>query len=275
MMMQMRESRFKKLFDTTAIKYEEDHKISQWSEHVLRSQISTFYRYFREFIKTYTTNIILLDVGCGPGTYARQLATEGFRVIGIDYSKPMIMKAREKSAVASTATGNKIDYIIGDAYHLPIKAKSVGIVLCLGLLQHISDEKRILAELNEVLSDTSSLFLMTLNAHSIYNIYLRVYHRLKLLAQGKVSECFSKRFSYNSTTLLRRYDPFLIKNYLGRLGFKKIMLCGVYIFPEKLRVLESLFENRGWFKILDKLPISIFFAHSFLIIGLKSLKSPE
>lgn len=38
-----------------------------------------------------------LDIGCGAGTYTRMLASEGLRVIGIDYSLPSLVKACKRT----------------------------------------------------------------------------------------------------------------------------------------------------------------------------------
>ena len=40
----------------------------------------------------------VLDLGCGPGLYAAELARAGYRVTGIDYSRRSIDYAREEAA---------------------------------------------------------------------------------------------------------------------------------------------------------------------------------
>ena len=42
--------------------------------------------------------ILLLDAGCGPGTYGIILAEEGFRVVGVDIVQKAVDKARERAA---------------------------------------------------------------------------------------------------------------------------------------------------------------------------------
>lgn len=38
---------------------------------------------------------LILDAGCGPGTFYLYIQNKGFKVIGIDYSREMILKARK------------------------------------------------------------------------------------------------------------------------------------------------------------------------------------
>src|SRR5436190_21901956 len=67
---------------------------------------------------------VALDVGCGAGREAIFLATVGYSVIGVDFSAAAIHIARQRSA----AEGVTIDWHVGDALKLPLKAKSVDFV---------------------------------------------------------------------------------------------------------------------------------------------------
>src|ERR1700730_4683918 len=52
-----------------------------------------------------------LDLGCGAGYFAREMAHRGARVVGVDISSRMIEHARDQEAM--TPLG--IDYRVGDA----------------------------------------------------------------------------------------------------------------------------------------------------------------
>lgn len=60
------------------------------------------------------TGLRLLDVGCGSGYFAREMATGGARVTGIDISARMIEHARRQEAAAPLG----IEYDVGDAADL-------------------------------------------------------------------------------------------------------------------------------------------------------------
>jgi demethylmenaquinone methyltransferase/2-methoxy-6-polyprenyl-1,4-benzoquinol methylase len=62
----------------------------------------------------------VLDLGCGTGDLAisiAKLAPEGVQIVGLDYSLPMLALARRKAFRAGV--GDKIDFLHGEAGHLP------------------------------------------------------------------------------------------------------------------------------------------------------------
>jgi 2-polyprenyl-3-methyl-5-hydroxy-6-metoxy-1,4-benzoquinol methylase len=60
---------------------------------------------------SYNKELNILDVGCGTGRHAIELAKRGYRVTGLDLSGAMLLKAR-KTALQS---GLNIDFICKDA----------------------------------------------------------------------------------------------------------------------------------------------------------------
>ncbi|MFN2234737.1 MAG: methyltransferase domain-containing protein [Anaerolineales bacterium] len=68
----------------------------------------------------------LLDLGCGPGLYASQLARLGYQVTGIDYSPASIAYAQAQAA----QQGQKIRYILGDIRQAEYAADDGGAYDC-------------------------------------------------------------------------------------------------------------------------------------------------
>ncbi len=59
------------------------------------------------------TSVKILDVGCGTGRHAVELAQRGYRVTGVDLSADQLKKAREKAEKAGLT--NRLRFVQGDA----------------------------------------------------------------------------------------------------------------------------------------------------------------
>jgi SAM-dependent methyltransferase len=66
---------------------------------------------------------LILDAGCGTGRHLRFLSSKGFFVVGLDYSKNMILNAKK------LMNGS---YVIGDIRNLPFKDSVFDATICLG-----------------------------------------------------------------------------------------------------------------------------------------------
>ena len=72
----------------------------------------------------------LLDIGCGTGRYADFFVRKGADVIAIDFSWPMLKKAREKNP--------DLRLVQGEIFRLPF-VRAFDVVLCNLVLSHIRD----------------------------------------------------------------------------------------------------------------------------------------
>ena len=78
-----------------------------------------------------------LEVGCGSGHFARWLAGQGWRVVGLDYSAPMLAQAR---------THDALPLVQGDALALPYPEQAVDVVAMVTVLEFLPDPRAALAE---------------------------------------------------------------------------------------------------------------------------------
>jgi arsenite methyltransferase len=96
---------------------------------------------------------LVVDVACGPGTSARQLAREaGCDVVGVDLAPP------------ETGDGPHVRFIRGDAEALPLEAASVDGALCECALCTFPDKPAAARELARVLRPGARLALSDLTA---------------------------------------------------------------------------------------------------------------
>jgi ubiquinone/menaquinone biosynthesis C-methylase UbiE len=95
-----------------------------------------------------------LEVGVGTGRIALPLAEFGLPVTGIDISRKMMKRLREKQP-----SGPGPDLIEGSAITLPLAARSFAVVLGVHVLHLVSDWREALAEMHRVLQPGGSLVL--------------------------------------------------------------------------------------------------------------------
>jgi len=91
----------------------------------------------------------VLDVGCGTGDDAREMACivgANGRIVGIDNSRAMIAVAQERG----TGTEKSVDFRVGDAHDLPFESESFDVCRADRSLMHVPDARRALAEMTRV-----------------------------------------------------------------------------------------------------------------------------
>ena len=82
----------------------------------------------------------VLDMGCGAGDNAIELARRGYRVLGMDVVPEALRRAREKAAQAGL--GQPLEFLLGDAGHLEESGLEVETVLDCALFHIFEDEER-------------------------------------------------------------------------------------------------------------------------------------
>jgi 2-polyprenyl-6-hydroxyphenyl methylase/3-demethylubiquinone-9 3-methyltransferase len=101
----------------------------------------------------------LLDVGCGGGILAEELARAGFEVTGIDPAPETLETARAHAL----ATGLSIRYALGSGERLPAADASFDVVTCCDVLEHVDDPDPVIGEVARVLRPGGLFFYDTIN----------------------------------------------------------------------------------------------------------------
>lgn len=101
----------------------------------------------------------VLDVGCGGGLLAEELARLGLRVTGVDPSLPSLRTARLHADAAALA----IEYLVGAGEALPVADESFDVVVCCDVLEHVTDVERVVAEISRALRPGGLFVYDTIN----------------------------------------------------------------------------------------------------------------
>ena len=96
----------------------------------------------------------VLDLGCGAGFLANDLAARGHQVVGVDTTQENLDVARARG----TAT-----YVRADACRLPFADGSFAVVCMMDLLEHVETPAQLIAEASRVLVPGGLVFFHTFN----------------------------------------------------------------------------------------------------------------
>lgn len=100
---------------------------------------------------------LVLDIGCGAGFLSNGLAKNGLNVTGIDMSPDSLRVAAHYDETKS------VNYIEGDAYHLPFAPNSFDAITCMDFLEHVEKPLEIIKECARVLRPNGLFFFHTFN----------------------------------------------------------------------------------------------------------------
>jgi SAM-dependent methyltransferase len=160
-------------------------------------------------------NRITLEVGCGTGANLRVLESVGVYSIGLDQSLYALKLIKKK--------GNS-PLLAGDLNNLPIKAKSLGLIIAMDVFEHLEHDERGMSECYRVLIKGGILILTVPAFKSLWGIqdvvtgHKRRYSRKEIVNKLREEGFDILKSSYFNFFL---FFPILIARRIIRfLGFK-------------------------------------------------------
>ena len=200
---------YKELFEAMGIEYE-DYPFTQNTENEVRWMI-------KEYLPNPEMKII--DVGCGTGRHAINLATKGYEnITGIDLS-PSMIKAAQTVAKEKKAP---VDFRVCDARELPFENEfDAALCLCegaFGLLENDTENYKVLGATHKALKTGGVFILTTLNLFrdaEFDPMTCRVAMEVEIPqkdGQQKILKCSDRSYTFPE-----------LKWVLEQLGFKVIL----------------------------------------------------
>ncbi|MFA5164012.1 MAG: class I SAM-dependent methyltransferase [Candidatus Omnitrophota bacterium] len=179
-------------------------------------------------------SVKILDIGCGTGRHAIELAKRGYQVTGIDLSESQLKRAREKAK----EQGVKIDFRKHDARNLPFEGDfGLVIMLCEGgfsLMETDEMNFEILKNATKALKINGKFIFTTLNGlfplfHSAKEVYA---------SAGKDGNSICKSISFDLMTF-RDHNQVEFEDDAGN---KKVLECNerCYVPSEITWLLKTL-----------------------------------
>jgi ubiquinone/menaquinone biosynthesis C-methylase UbiE len=133
---------------------------------------------------------VALDVGTGPGIFPIAIAENlpGIEFIAVDLSPAMIQTAQANAR--EKGLEDRVHFQIGSAYALPLKDKSVDLVLCVHTMHHLEDPLRFFNEAARVLKQGGKCVMVDLRRDAprplaiFFNLLWRLVIREKRARDG-------------------------------------------------------------------------------------------
>ncbi len=119
----------------------------------------------REYVVEYVRGNLaqgsrILDLGCGAGVIAEDLARAGMKVTAMDLSADMVARARGR---LRNAAADDALVLRGDCERLPFRDGEFDAVVCLGVISFLQSNQPVLSEIRRVLRDDGTLVLAVRN----------------------------------------------------------------------------------------------------------------
>ncbi len=234
------EGQWRERFERFARASGDDAQISGWSSTGLRRRLAAFAALVPSLRLPEATCV--LDLGCGGGTYVRYLAGLGHHSIGLDYSLPSLERAR------AADPGPKGLYLAGEAYALPFRTASFGLVVSIGVLQTLGEPARAIAEMARVLRPGGSLVVEALNRRALVSRVRSMVARVR-----------------GESERVRLLDPEEVLGWLEAHDLEPLHRAGIFLPPRRLGGLDRLLGSGPTVRGLDRSRrLSDLTAHAFL-----------
>ena len=156
----------------------------------------------------------VLDACCGTGDLALEAERRGARVVGLDFSEPMLERARGKSGT--------IEWVRGDALALPFDAEEFDAATVGFGIRNLEDLARGLGELRRVLRPGGKLAVLELTRpRGLLRPFFRLGFDVLVPLAGKVLPG-GKAYTYLPASVRRFPGPEDLSGLLESAGFESV-----------------------------------------------------
>jgi ubiquinone/menaquinone biosynthesis C-methylase UbiE len=149
----------------------------------------------------------LLDLGCGTGLFMRRYEELGGRTIGLDISRGMITRARDRCG--------KSDVILGTAERLPFRENTFDGLSSLLAFSYLQHPEQMLADSFRVLKPGGSISICTLGRNAFTSLIPLIYRVGEHLRIRRVGMAYFGEHYYADDELTALFE---------RIGFEAITI---------------------------------------------------
>ena len=261
-------------FEKNALRYKNDYYLRnrshpKWIRHKIILQLVEEYVPSKE--------ALILDVGCGPGMLAKDLAIKGYKGSGLDTSNMMIRLSKDLFKQLKKEDWN---FLVGDVEQTEFKKNTFDCVIASGVIEYMDEDLKMLNEMNRILKPGGYLIINISNKlgyssslNILTNLIKRIPYVMNFLSVIRKRVLKSEYGADNLGFTPRKHFLFTFKKSLRVAGFevKKNISHHFSLLPAPFSTLtQGIFGNiDAKLDFLGKTPLKVFSA-SNLICAKKS-----
>jgi ubiquinone/menaquinone biosynthesis C-methylase UbiE len=204
----------------------------QWQSDYLNPDLNRFYDLaFADILRVLkpTANDKILDAGCGACYHTVRLARCDARITAVDFSHIALDTGRH--TIAEAGIDHRVELRQADLTSLPFDDGSFDFVVSWGVIMHVPEMEKALAELARVLKSGGVLVLCENNLHSfdvaVRERLVRVVKKLigrtmpEIRTTPRGSEAWSQ--SNSGGLMVRKTDMRFLSSFLASIGLAEIL----------------------------------------------------
>lgn len=199
-----------------AERIEEKQAVQAYDRVNSRPEFRFLRRKILEQLKNRRPEGVLVDVGCGPGYLAYNIAKSlpDLHIIGVDIAEDMIQRATDK--LSSPSFNEQVEFRQGDAQKLPFQDNSVDFVVTTLSLHHWRNAQEALDEIYRVLRVGGQLLLFDFRRDE-----RRLCYWLLRLAQIFTVPAPLRRINEPTVSVFSSYTPVELEALLSAASFQE------------------------------------------------------
>lgn len=227
-----------------------DEKYDEWDRlerHKIEFDITK--RYLDEYIRGDCLEIF--DIGGGPGRYSMYLAEKGHKVSLLDLSKKNIEVAKEKSEERGIVLEN---YIHGNALELEDYEQKYDVILLMGPLYHLLDErdrKACIEGALRLLKPEGIIVVSFISNYAPIQDYLKNLYPIDSIDRLLMYLDDGKSEGYNTFTQAYFTSPREAKDLMNSFGLEQMVFAGVENILTSKEGEVNMLEEKEYKKWLD------------------------
>ena len=147
-----------------------DEPLIKPTPYDIEAKVESFHWWFvvrRKLLRLFLSSLdlpggcVAIDIGCGVGSNLRILGSAGLDVIGLDRSFYALSLARKRT---------KFPLLNGDLNDLPLRPKSVGLIVAMDILEHLDNDVEGIHSFYQALKEEGILILTVPAFRSLWGI---------------------------------------------------------------------------------------------------------